>query len=344
MAQQHKAATQVTIASTDDSPLHDFVQRYWKLGALFSALLIAAVLGRELLVKSAENARTGSWNRLREDVDFGTGIFASIQLPSAGTLRTLADEIQDSPAGPWARALEVQKLIADADYYAASDALQKLQEEYPNHALVRGAYRFKEGGPVEELWRHLLSRMDAVNRWEQEHKSLFENPPPPADCPRVRLSTSKGEIVLGLYAERAPKHVENFLKLCGEGFYDDILFHRIGREFMIQGGDPNTRDNPDKTSWGQGGPGYKIPQEPSDLRHFRYALAAAKTAVDVESSGSQFYITVGSPHQLDGTYTIFGTVLEGKTVVDEIAAGEIEAGQVDRPRDPVVIRSAEVVK
>jgi cyclophilin family peptidyl-prolyl cis-trans isomerase len=343
MAQRHKAATEVTIAPTEESPMHDFVQRFWMVGALLAVLVIAAVLGQQMLRRSAAGARAASWDRLREDVDFGSGIFAQIQLPSAATLGSLSQEIQGTPAGPWARALEVQKHVADGDFNAAAEALRTLSEEYPHHPLVAQGYRFREDGSIETLEDHLYARMDAIGRWEREHPALFENPPLPEDCPKVRLQTTKGSVLLGLYQERAPKHVENFLKLCGEGFYDGTLFHRSGRDFLIQGGDPNSRDDPDKESWGLGGPGYKIEPETSDLRHFRYVLAMAKNPTDTESSGSQFYLTVGTPHHLDGVHTVFGAVLEGQSVVDEIAAGEIEAGHTDRPRDPVAVVSTEVV-
>jgi len=343
MAQKHKAATEVTIATPDDSALHDFVQRYWKLGALFGLVIAAIVIGKEMSASSGEAARARSWDRLREEVDFGTGIFASIQLPAASRLSAVADDVKDGPAGPWARALEVQKLVADGEYFAANDAWQRLEEDFPNHALVTGAYRFAEGESTELLKDHLVSRMQGVISWEEKHKSLFENAALPADAPKVRLNTSKGAIVVGLYTEQAPEHAANFLKLCQEGFYDNILFHRVSRNFMIQGGDPNSRDNADKETWGQGGPDYKLDPELSDLRHFKYVLAAAKNPMDTESSGSQFYITVGTPHHLDGVHTVFGAVVEGQAVVDEIAAGEIEAGTTDRPRDPVVIQSTEVL-
>jgi peptidyl-prolyl cis-trans isomerase B (cyclophilin B) len=344
MAKKHKAATEVTIASTEDSPLHEWVQRYWKLAALLAVVVVAIVMGTHWMRLSKHRSTAASWERFSEDVALGAGLFGGVTPPSAAVLGGLAEEIRGTVAGPWARGLEVHKLVADGRYDDAAAALQTLQEEYPDHPLVTEVYRFAEGEDPRTLAEHLLQRMDEVRRWEREHPDLFQNPAPPEDAPKVRLNTSKGSILLGLYPDKAPQHVENFLKLCREGYYDGTLFHRIGRTFMIQGGDPNSRDNADKSTWGQGGPDYKIPPETSDLRHFPYVLAAAKTAVDTDSSGSQFYITVGSPHHLDGVHTVFGTVLDGKAVVDEIAAGEIEAGTTDRPRDPVVVNSTDVVE
>jgi len=343
MAKKHKAPTQVTLASTEDSPLHDVVRRWWKIALVVALGLAAGVLGRQWAQHRRQAADAASWERFRADVTLGAGLFGGVTPPSATVLGGLAGELRDTPAGPWARGLEVHRLIGDGKYNEAVAALQTLAEESPDHPLVKEVYRFAEGEEPRTLSDHLSDRMDQVNRWERDHRSLFENPPLAADCPKVRLNTSKGSILVGLYPDKAPKHVENFLKLCGEGYYDKTLFHRIGRTFMIQGGDPNSRDNADKTTWGQGGPDTKIPPETSDLRHFPYVLAAAKTATDTDSSGSQFYITVGSPHHLDGVHTVFGAVLDGKVVVDEIAAGELEAGMTDRPRDPAVVNSTDVL-
>ncbi|MCI0547184.1 MAG: peptidylprolyl isomerase, partial [Candidatus Rokubacteria bacterium] len=344
MAQRHKAATQVTIAPTSDSPIREWVERVWKPAVVLALLAIAAVLGTRWAEGRRESRTAESWGRFREDVTLGAGTFGGVSVPSAAVLGGLAEELQGTVAGPWARGLEVHKLVADGRYDEAAGALQTLAEEAPDHPLVSEAYRFAEGDEPRTLSDHLLDRMDEVVRWEREHPSLFRNPPPPPEAPRVRLHTDRGAIQIGLYPEKASRHVENFLKLCREGFYDGTRFHRIGRTFMVQGGDPNSRDPANPESWGLGGPGYTIPPEPSDLRHFPYVLAAAKTATETESSGSQFYLTVGSPHHLDGVHTVFGTVLEGQAVVDEIAAGEIEAGTADRPRDPVVLRSTEVIE
>ncbi len=339
----HKAATQITIASTEDeSILSEWVQRFWKPAVGLAVLIAAAVLGKEYVDSKAAEDRASSWNRLREDVKFSSG-FGGLETPSAGVLASVADELGGTPAGPWARILEVRQRIDDGEYDAAAASLRTLQDEYPNHPLVKEVFQFGEDESSRTLQEHLLARMDGVRRWEADHASLFRNDPLPDDAPKIRLETSKGLITLGLYQEHAPKHAENFLKLCREGYYDGTLFHRIGQTFMIQGGDPNSRDG-DPSTWGTGGPDYKIEPERSDLRHFRYVLAAAKQPVDTESSGSQFYITTGTPHHLDGVHTIFGAVLEGKAVVDEIAAGQIAEGTTDRPQDPVVVNATVVLE
>ena len=341
---KHKAATQVTLASLDDdNPLREWASRYWKLGALLTVVVLAGILGWQYVAQKAVERDAESWDRFRADAAISAGIFGAASPPSSPVLAELADEIMGTPAGPWARAFQVHSLVEDAEYGQAADALQLLEQEYPDHPLVVEVYRFAEGETPRRLADHLRERMEDVMQWERDHESLFKNPVLPPDSPKVRLNTSKGSILLGLYEATAPKHTENFLKHCDEVFYDGTLFHRIGRSFMIQGGDPNSR-TADKSAWGQGGSGYTIVAEISDLKHFPYVLAAAKKPNEVESSGSQFYITTGSPHHLDGVHTVFGVVLDGSIVVDEIAAGEIEAGTIDRPRDPVVLSSTQRVE
>ena len=138
------------------------------------------------------------------------------------------------------------------------------------------------------------------------------------------LSTNLGEIVF-LLSDKTPLHKENFTKLTKDGFYDGTTFHRVIKDFMIQGGDPNTKDQ-DPNNDGQGGPGYTVPAEfDSSLTHVLGAVAAARMGDGVnpkkESSGSQFYIVSndrGTPF-LNNNYTVFGQVIKGIDVVKEIA-------------------------
>jgi dolichyl-diphosphooligosaccharide--protein glycosyltransferase len=143
------------------------------------------------------------------------------------------------------------------------------------------------------------------------------------------ISTSFGNIVIALKPNIAPKTVENFVKLADSNFYDGTLFHRIVPDFVIQGGDPNTVDGPPGT-WGTGGPGYTIDAELSDLKHTKYMVSMAR-GQDINSAGSQFFIIVGDAPWLDGQYTIFGKVIEGKDVVDKIAA--LQTNLNDQPVD-----------
>lgn len=191
------------------------------------------------------------------------------------------------------------------------------------------------------------------------------------DNPLVQIETSYGDMVVKLYNE-TPKHRDNFLKLVEEGFYDDQLFHRVIKDFMIQAGDPNSRDADKGEMLGMGGPGYTIPAEIVEgLYHKKGVLAAARKgdAVNPEkrSSGSQFYIVQGKPlspfeldayvksgrhdiftskeikdytslggtPHLDGEYTVFGEVIDGIEIIDKIS--KVEVDNYNRPVENIRI-------
>ena len=145
------------------------------------------------------------------------------------------------------------------------------------------------------------------------------------------LQTNHGPIAIELFDEDAPKTVENFRKLAGDGFYDGIIFHRVIPDFMIQGGDP--------TGTGSGGPGYQFEDEFNDHKVVRGALAMANAGPN--TNGSQFFIvTTEATPWLDGKHTVFGQVTGGMDAVDSIE-GSPTGGQ-DRPVDPPVIESIEL--
>ena len=164
-----------------------------------------------------------------------------------------------------------------------------------------------------------------------------------AEEPIFDIVTNYGTIKIKLY-KNTPKHRENFAKLALSGFYDGILFHRVIKGFMIQGGDPLTKDPANVDRFGTGGPGYTVPAEfVPEYTHKKGALAAARRGDAAnpmkESSGSQFYI-VQDPYtcaQLDGEYTVFGETVEGLDVIDKIAA--VETDRRDRPVAQVKIIS-----
>jgi len=136
------------------------------------------------------------------------------------------------------------------------------------------------------------------------------------------IKTSFGNIKFNLVSDIAPETVRNFSQLAKSGFYDGTLFHRIIPGFMIQGGDPNTK-NPDKSTWGQGGPGYNLKAEFNSRSHLRGIVSMAR-ATDPDSAGSQFFIVTSDSTFLDRQYTVFGEVVEGMEVADKI---------VNLPRD-----------
>ena len=137
------------------------------------------------------------------------------------------------------------------------------------------------------------------------------------------IHTKLGDIKLAFYPDLAPNHVESFITLSKKGFFDGTTFHRVVPGFVIQGGDPNTKDS-NRARHGMGGPGYQIKAEFSDKPHNRGTLSMARSA-DPDSAGSQFFICVAVTSFLDGKYTVFGEVTSGMDVVDKIVA---------QPRDP----------
>jgi peptidyl-prolyl cis-trans isomerase B (cyclophilin B) len=135
--------------------------------------------------------------------------------------------------------------------------------------------------------------------------------------PRAIIKTKFGDIEVKFYQDIAPKHVENFIKLAKEGFYNGTIFHRVIPDFMIQGGDPNTKDSLKKDSYGQGGPGYTVKAEFSDIPHKRGILSMARGS-EPDTAGSQFFVVVEDSRFLDRKYTVFGEVTKGIGVADKI--------------------------
>jgi len=193
----------------------------------------------------------------------------------------------------------------------------------------------------------------------------------------IEITTNKGVFVVKLYNE-TPLHRDNFVKLVNEKYYDSLLFHRVIQDFMIQGGDPDSRRAVSGQMLGNGGPDYTIPAEfNASIIHKKGALAAARTSDNInpkkESSGSQFYIvqgkifdsiqlkninlrnhinytdqqkkiyqTIGGTPHLDGAYTVFGEVIQGLEIIDAIAA--VATNQANRPLEDIRIISMKIVK
>jgi cyclophilin family peptidyl-prolyl cis-trans isomerase len=154
----------------------------------------------------------------------------------------------------------------------------------------------------------------------------------------VVIETSMGDITIELYEADAPLHVKNFKKLVTSKFYEGTTFHRVINGFMIQGGDPNSKDD-DRSNDGIGGPGYTIPAE-IKLRHEKGSLAAARLGdaqnPKKESSGSQFYIVTGEASHLDGQYSVYGKVIKGLDIADKIQKVKVDGA--NNPIDKVLIK------
>jgi len=159
------------------------------------------------------------------------------------------------------------------------------------------------------------------------------------------IKTNEGEMVVQFWTDAAPSTIENFKKLARSGFYDGTIFHRIVKGFMIQGGDPNSKDPAKENSYGQGDPGYKIKAEFNDHSHERGVISMAR-GPDPDSAGSQFFICLAPVRRLDGQYTTFGKLIKGADVLEKI--GEIpvtrnSAGETSKPTKRVVIESVKIV-
>jgi peptidyl-prolyl cis-trans isomerase B (cyclophilin B) len=154
------------------------------------------------------------------------------------------------------------------------------------------------------------------------------------------INTTEGEMVAEFWPDVAPKTVENFKALAQKGFYDGTAFHRVIKGFMIQGGDPLTKDASKESVWGTGDPGYKIKAEFNKKSHVRGVLSMARSN-HPDSAGSQFFICHGDPKFLDGQYTTFGQLIKGDDVLEKIATAPTHPG--DRPVKRMGVTSIKIV-
>jgi peptidyl-prolyl cis-trans isomerase B (cyclophilin B) len=165
-----------------------------------------------------------------------------------------------------------------------------------------------------------------LGAWESPALGQEKKAPPAASAPSAEkkpphaiIKTKFGEMEIKFFPDLAPKHVENFIKLAKGGVYNGTIFHRVIPGFMIQGGDPNTKDPAKKETYGQGGPGHSVKAEFNDTPHKRGIVSMARAA-DPDSAGSQFFIVVEDSRFLDAKYTVFGEVVKGIGVADKIVS------------------------
>jgi peptidyl-prolyl cis-trans isomerase B (cyclophilin B) len=182
-----------------------------------------------------------------------------------------------------------------------------------------------------------------------EAKSETQAPKPSETKPETKamttnevavIKTTEGEMVIAFWPEVAPRTVENFKTLARKGFYDGTCFHRVIKDFMIQGGDPLTKDPAQEARWGTGGPGYNIKAEFNDRHHDRGVISMARSS-DPDSAGSQFFICHGNPRFLDRQYTAFGKLIKGDDVLEKIATTPTHPP--DRPNKRMGIESIKIV-
>jgi peptidyl-prolyl cis-trans isomerase B (cyclophilin B) len=159
------------------------------------------------------------------------------------------------------------------------------------------------------------------------------------------IKTSEGEMVVQFWTDAAPNTIENFKKLARQGLYDGTIFHRIVKGFMIQGGDPNSKDPAKESAYGAGGPGYKIKAEFNNHSHERGVISMAR-GPDPDSAGSQFFICLAPVRRLDGQYTTFGKLIKGDDVLEKIGETPVtknSMGETSKPTKRIVIESVKIV-
>jgi peptidyl-prolyl cis-trans isomerase B (cyclophilin B) len=159
------------------------------------------------------------------------------------------------------------------------------------------------------------------------------------------IKTAGGEMVVEFWSDVAPITVENFKKLARAGFYDGTAFHRIVKNFMIQGGDPLTKDPSQEAHWGTGGPDHKVKAEFNDRPHVRGVLSMARSA-HPDSAGSQFFICLADARFLDKQYTAFGRLIKGDDVLGQIGntpVAQSNGGENSKPLKRVGVESVRIV-
>lgn len=181
---------------------------------------------------------------------------------------------------------------------------------------------------------------DSQNKEDSKVQGTKQYSQPPAVLPenervgkKAKLSTNQGVFTIGLYGDKTPKTVSNFIFLAKDGFYNNVTFHRVIDGFMIQGGDPE--------GTGRGGPGYQFEDEVNNGLTFSKPGLLAMANAGPGTNGSQFFITVSTPTYLNNKHTIFGEVIEGYDVVERIS--KVQKDSSDKPLTPVVIEKIEII-
>jgi peptidyl-prolyl cis-trans isomerase B (cyclophilin B) len=186
----------------------------------------------------------------------------------------------------------------------------------------------------------LLSAAVFATEEQKEEKSLMNSQNEVAV-----IKTSEGDMVVQFWTDAAPNTIENFKKLAKQGFYNGTIFHRIVKGFMIQGGDPNSKDPAKENRYGEGGPGYKIKAEFNDHSHERGVISMAREP-DPNSAGSQFFICLAPVTRLDHQYTTFGKLIKGDDVLGKIGDTPVtrnSMGENSKPTKRLTIEKIEIV-
>jgi len=193
----------------------------------------------------------------------------------------------------------------------------------------------------------LLLILFAASAFAGEENRVEKAPAKPAAAQNevAVIKTSEGDMVVQFWSDAAPNTIENFKKLARQGFYNGTIFHRIVKGFMIQGGDPNSKDPAKEESYGAGGPGYTIKAEFNDHSHERGVISMAREP-DPDSAGSQFFICLAPVTRLDHQYTTFGKLIKGDDVLGKIGDTPVtrnSMGENSKPTKRVTIEKIDIV-
>jgi cyclophilin family peptidyl-prolyl cis-trans isomerase len=337
----HKAPTEVTVVPHEEkSAFADFVEKQWPKGAVIAILVTGFILYGQWQKGQEVQSVDQSWNRLMSAVGQDSrGDLIGDPLLIDG----LGDQLDGTIAAPWALFMKAQGYRIDGEYERAVQTLLEIKAKFPDHPLVKDTHNYGESVTPLSTVEYLTKVYNGEAEWREIQPRLFSNPEPPAGSPRVSIQTDYGDIVVALYSDLAPLHSENFAKLVNEGFYNGIKFHRTGFGQLLEAGDPTTKEEgSDPLTWGNQGADYTLEVEENDLSNFAGYLAAGSLPEEEGSNGSLFSISARGIHYLDGQNVIFGKVIEGMDVVEEIAILPLDETR-QRPLDPVIIQSMTMV-
>jgi len=338
---QHKAPTAVTIASIDEkSGFAEFVERYWKAALIVVVLLTAAILFWENSKRSQETALDQSWEKL---------LGAAKADPRTGSLSGKPRSWPLSPTRSRARRPGPGRCTLRPPALQASASSTTLGASWRDSDRRTRRIRWWSSSshsrkvPRRPAWfDQLEKRLAAQAACTRPMRSCTRTRIRPQMHPRSRSTRIEVRLWCSCIRTSPPSTVRTSSSNAREGFFTGIKFHRAVAGSLIQSGDQNTISG-DVVTWGLGGAPNRLEREENNLRHFAGFLSAFKKPGEKVSNGSQFVITVGDTHYLDGQQVVFGKVIDGMDTAHKIEQGTLAAGSSDRPEDPAVIQSMEVL-
>ena len=328
MAQKHKAPTQVTLVQEEKGAFAQWISTNWKMLAFAAAGISALILGSQLMGQKAVESRNAELDTL----------LAAVQSGDASQLEAASSSLAEAGLGSWADLMLVQLALSEERYDDAASLLSKLEANAS--PLLGMQMPLGSEGETRSILEHIRTCIDGSKEQLAATGVQLYNPAPPSGATRVVFDTDMGSIEVGLYDEKAPLHVANFLANVDAGTYEGTRFHRIISGFMIQGGNPNTTSE-DRTQWIENPDDDEVlvPSEKENgLVHSPFVLAGAMKPDDTDSSQYQFYITEGHAHWLNEKHTVYGKVLLGEDIVRALASVPVDP-QSNQPVTAPVLRS-----